>query len=91
MRGASLGSRPSINEPKKRRRRRATALRDVRRRDGRNAQTPAIRRRLVERAKSDPERPFAVSPMNRHLHPIADVAERDTRARTAVRDAPLSD
>jgi hypothetical protein len=31
---------------------------------GRSAQTPAIRRRLGERAKSDPKRPFEVSPMN---------------------------
>jgi hypothetical protein len=35
-------SRPPLNKRKKRRRRCATALRDVRRRDGRNAQTAVI-------------------------------------------------
>ena len=46
------GSRPPLNKRKKRRRRCATALRDVRRRDGRNAQIAAIRPTRGERVTS---------------------------------------
>jgi hypothetical protein len=37
------------------------------------AQRPVVRRRLGERVKSTPERSFAVGPMTRGVHPVADL------------------